>query len=65
MIKAWQQFRSAMTYVRTLELKCSNLVTEVTCSELNFLQRHYENWPEKAIIFSKQNVDLRRVNKVQ
>ena len=65
MIKAWQQFRSAMTCVRTLELKCSNRGTGATCSELNFLQRHNKNWPEKAIIFSKQNVDLRRVNNAE
>jgi hypothetical protein len=38
MIKAWQQFRSAMTCVRTLELKCSNRGTGVTCSELKFLK---------------------------
>jgi hypothetical protein len=37
MIKPWQRFRSAMTCVRTLELKCSNRGTGVTCSELKFL----------------------------
>src|SRR5208282_2870679 len=40
MTKAWQQLRSAMTCGRTLELKCSNLCTGATYSELNFSQRH-------------------------